>query len=148
MLDHDLADLYETETKNLNKAVKRNLSRFPIDFMFQVTKDEWDSLRFQIGTSNCRGGTRYFPYAFTEQGVAMLSSVLNSEKAIDVNIAIMRAFVTVRQYVLDYKGLKEQIEKLEKEMNHKFKDIYEALNFLVSPPGPKRKPIGYKLKKQ
>ena len=88
------------------------------------------------------------PYPFTEQGVAMLSSVLNSDKSITVNISIMRAFVTVRQYVLDYKELKEQIEKLEKEMNHKFKDIYEALNFLINPPEPKRKPIGYKTKEK
>jgi len=148
ILDYDLAELYDVETKNLNKSVKRNFLRFPKDFMFQLTKDELDSLRFQIGTSKGRGGTRYLPYAFTEQGVAMLSSVLNSEKAIDVNISIMRAFVTVRQYVLDYKELKEQIEKLEKEMNHKFKDIYEALNFLINPPTLKRKPIGYKSKKK
>jgi len=144
MLDFDLAELYETETKYLKRAVNSNIKRFPPDFMFQLTKEEWESLRFQIGTSNQRGGTRYMPYAFTEQGVAMLSSVLNSEKAISMNIAIMRAFVMIRQYVLDYKELKEQIEKLEKEMNHKFKDIYEALNYLINPPIPKRKPIGFK----
>jgi phage regulator Rha-like protein len=147
MLDYDLAALYEVETKNLNKAVKRNLLRFPKDFMFQVTSDELESLRFQIGTSK-RSGRRYMPYAFTKQGVAMLSTVLNSEKAISVSIAIIRAFVMLRQYVLDYKELKEQIEKLEKEMNHKFKDVYEALNYLISPPVPKRKPIGYKRKKK
>ena len=145
MLDYDLAVLYEVETKNLNLAVKRNIARFPGDFMFQLTKEEWESLRLQIETSN-RGGRRYMPYAFTEQGVSMLSAVLNSQKAITVSIAIIRAFVMLRQYVLDYKELKEQIEKLEKEMNHKFKDIYEALNYLISPPAPKRKPLGYKAK--
>lgn len=97
MLDFDLAELYEVETKNLNKAVKRNFNRFPEDFMFQLTKDKMDNLRFQFGTSSW-GGSRYLPYAFTEQGVAMLSSVLKSDKAVEVNIAIMRAFVFVRQY--------------------------------------------------
>lgn len=111
MLDSDLAALYETETKSLNLAVKRNLKRFPIDFMFQLTKAEFESLRFQIKTlesnnslrlqtetSKGRGGTRYLPYAFTEQGVAMLSGILNSDKAINMNIAIMRAFVEVRKF--------------------------------------------------
>ncbi|MDO8930683.1 MAG: ORF6N domain-containing protein, partial [Bacteroidota bacterium] len=102
MLDSDLAELYEVETKNLNLAVKRNLKRFPPDFMFQLAKSEWDILRLQIETSKGRGGTRYMPYAFTEQGVAMLSGVLNSEKAIEVNISIMRAFVFVRQYALSH----------------------------------------------
>lgn len=147
MLDFDLAELYEVETKNLNKAVKRNLLRFPKDFMFQLSQDEWESLRFQFGTSN-RGGRRYLPYAFTEQGVSMLSAILNSQKAISVSITIIRAFVLLRQYVLDYKELKEQIETLEKEMNKKFKDVYEALNYLISPPIPKRKPIGYKTKRK
>jgi ORF6N domain len=99
LLDVDLAELYQVETKNLNKAVKRNLERFPEDFMFQLTNEEAESLRFQIGTSNeGRGGRRYSPYAFTEQGVAMLSSVLNSDRAIQVNIAIMRAFVQLKQF--------------------------------------------------
>src|SRR5581483_11957911 len=110
MLDRDLASLYETETKFLNLAVKRNLKRFPPDFMFQLTKEEFEALRFQIEalekghslrlqieTSNGRGGTRYLPYAFTEQGVAMLSGVLHSDKAINMNIAIMRAFVEIRR---------------------------------------------------
>ena len=100
MLDFDLAEMYEVETKNLNLAVKRNIKRFPHDFMFQLTKNEWDSLRLHFATSKNRGGTRYLPYAFTEQGLAMLSGILNSEKAIQVNIAIMRAFVFLRQYAL------------------------------------------------
>lgn len=132
MLDFDLAELYEVDTKNLNKAVKRNLERFPKDFMFQLTKKEWDILRFQNGTSKRRGGTRYCPYAFTEQGVSMLSAVLNSKKAIDVSISIIRVFVLLRQYALNYSKLKQQIKKLEKEMNIKFKDIYEALNYLLN----------------
>lgn len=124
MLDYDLAELYEVETKNLNKAVKRNLARFPKDFMFQLTKKEWESLRFQNGTSNGRGGTRYLPYAFTEQGVSMLSSILNSKKAFDVSVSIIRAFVMLRQYAVNYTELKQQIKKMEKEMNRKFKDVY------------------------
>ena len=100
MLDFDLASLYGTETKVLKQAVRRNLKRFPSDFMFELTPEEFDSLRSQIVTSNKRGGTRYMPFAFTEQGVAMLSSVLNNETAIEINISIMRAFVSVRQYVL------------------------------------------------
>lgn len=107
MLDFDLAELYEIETKNLNLSVKRNIKRFPKDFMFQLTKEEWESLRLQIETSKSRGGTRYLPYVFTEQGLAMLSGVLNSDKAILVNIAIMRAFVFIRQYALSHKDLTE-----------------------------------------
>lgn len=164
MLDFDLAELYNVETKNLNKAVKRNLSRFPIDFMFQLTKSEWenlrfqkitsskiDSLRFQIGTlKNQRGQhSKYLPYAFTEQGVSMLSAILNSQKAIDVSIAIIRAFVMLRHYALNFTELKKQIKKMEKEMNRKFKDVYEALNFLLNKDKhetlqKERKRIGYK----
>jgi|SRR5665213_2890767 len=116
--------------------------------MFELTRDEYNFLRTQIASlENGKGKySKFNPFAFTEQGVAMLASVLNSEKAIQVNIAIVRAFVLLRQYALDYKSLREQIEKLEKEMNRKFKDIYEALNFLVHPPTPKRKPVGYKPK--
>jgi hypothetical protein len=131
MLDYDLAILYKVETKNLNLAVKRNSKRFPKDFMFQLTKKEWEGLRLQIETSNGRGGTRYLPYAFTEQGVSMLSSVLRSEKAIDVNIAIMRAFVFVRQYALTHKELTAKLKELEINCNQKFKDVYDALNYLL-----------------
>lgn len=101
MLDFDLAELYGSETKRLKEAVRRNIRRFPEDFMFELTKNEYETLRTQFATSNKRGGTRYMPFAFTEQGVAMLSSVLNSEVAIEVNISIMRAFVSVRQYLFD-----------------------------------------------
>jgi len=132
MLDYDLAKLYGVETKVLKQAVRRNIDRFPEDFMFELTKEEQQFLRSQIVTSKIgvetRGGSRYAPFAFTEQGVAMLSSVLRSKKAIEVNIAIMRAFVMLRQYLSDYGDLKRQIKQLEKEMNKKFADINEALN--------------------
>ncbi|MBP6532818.1 MAG: ORF6N domain-containing protein [Bacteroidia bacterium] len=149
MLDFDLAELYEIETKNLNKAVNRNSKRFPGDFMFQLTKTEWESLRFQIGTSKSRGGTRYLPYVFTEQGLAMLSGVLNSDKAIFVNIAIMRAFVFIRQYALSHKDLTEKLSELENKYNQQFKDVYEALEYLLKKDEQiigqnERNRIGYK----
>ena len=152
MLDFDLAELYETPTKSLNLAVKRNLKRFPEDFMFQLTKQEWESLRFQIETSK-RGGRRYLPYSFTEQGVAMLSSVLNSEKAVEVNIGIMRAFVFIRQYALTHKDLTDKLKKMERKYNRQFSDVYEAINYLLDKDKKKekqaaefreRKRIGYK----
>ena len=149
MLDFDLAELYEAETKNLNLSVKRNLKRFPDDFMFQLTEPEWRSLRFQIETSKGRGGTRYLPYAFTEQGVSMLSGILNSEKAIDVNISIMRAFVFMRQYALTHKDLTEKLQELESKYNKQFKDVYDAINFLLQKDNQEaeqknRKRIGFK----
>ena len=144
MLDFDLAELYQTETKVLKQAVRRNLNRFPSDFMFELTNKEFESLRSQIVTSN-RGGSRYMPFAFTEQGIAMLSSVLNNDKAIDINIAIMRTFVTIRQFTLSYAELKTRIEEIENQ----FPDIYKALNYLVDKDNTATKPeernkIGYK----
>ena len=127
MLDYDLAALYETETKNLKRQVNRNIERFPEDFMFQLTKEEFDNLRCQVGTSSY-GGTRYLPYAFTEQGVAMLSSVLSSQKAIEVNIAIMRAFVKMRKYAMNYKELAEKLLDHDKQLD----DVNEVLNYLMS----------------
>jgi hypothetical protein len=151
MLDFDLAELYEVQTKNLNLAVKRNIKRFPQDFMFQLTKPEWEDLRLQIETSKGRGGTRYLPYAFTEQGLAMLSGILNSDKAIDVNIAIMRAFVFIRRYALTHKDLTDKLRELESQYNKQFKDVYDALNYLLQKDkqetGQKeRKRIGFKIK--
>ena len=131
MLDFDLSELYDVQTKNLNLAVKRNIKRFPADFMFQLSTKEWKSLRLQIETSKQRGGTRYLPYAFTEQGLAMLSGVLNSAKAIEVNIAIIRAFVFVRQYALSHKDLTKKLKMLETKYNKQFKDVYEAINYLL-----------------
>jgi len=130
MPDKDLAMLYEVPTKSLNLNVKRNMDRFPSDFMFQLTPDEYKNLRFQFETSSW-GGTRHLPYAFTELGVAMLSSVLNSQKAIQVNIAIMRTFVILREYAFNYKEMNDKIIKLERKYNNKFKDIYEALDLLL-----------------
>lgn len=148
ILDFDLAELYEVEVRVLNQSVKRNIKRFPSDFMFQLSSDEWveilNSSQIVMSSRKHRGIT-YLPYAFTEQGVAMLSSVLKSDRAIDVNITIMRAFVLLRQHLADYKDLKEEIGKLEKEMRRKFRDIDEALRYLFN---PKSKPveIGFKQK--
>ncbi|NIJ51751.1 ORF6N domain-containing protein [Dyadobacter arcticus] len=142
MLDFDLAEMYEVETKVLKQAVRRNLDRFPDDFMFELTQKEAENLRSQIVTSS-RGGARYLPFAFTEQGVAMLSSVLKSKKALAVNISIMRAFVMIRQHYLDSEELKIRIGKLEDEMHLKFDDIHQALNYLLNPPTPERNSIGF-----
>jgi hypothetical protein len=144
-----LAELYSVETKNLNLAVKRNIKRFPPDFMFQLIKPEWDVLRLQFETSKGRGGTRYLPYAFTEQGVAMLSGILNSDKAIETNIAIMRAFVFVRQYALTHRDLTEKLQELENKYDKQFKDVYEAITYLLQKDNQEteqkqRKRIGYK----
>ncbi|SEI84059.1 ORF6N domain-containing protein [Dyadobacter koreensis] len=143
MLDFDLAEMYEVETRSLKQAVRRNIDRFPEDFMFELTKTELENLRSQNVISSW-GGLRFLPFAFTEQGVAMLSSVLKSQKALQVNITIMRAFVMIRQYYSDSTELKQRIQSLENEMQVKFKDIYEALNFLLNPPNPERKAIGFK----
>lgn len=133
MLDFDLADLYGVETRVLKQAVRRNIDRFPDDFMFELSKQELENWRSQFVMSNQSNkmGLRYAPFAFTEHGVAMLSSVLKSKKAIQVNIAIVRAFVVFRQHLADYGDLKEQISKIEKEMDIKFKDIHQALNYLL-----------------
>jgi ORF6N domain len=132
MLDFDLAELYEVFTKNLKRLVNRNSKRFPEDFMFQLTATEWESLRLQIETSKGSGGTRYLPYAFTEQGLAMLSGILNSDVAINVNISIMRAFVMMRQYALNYQDLATKISALEQNYNKQFTDVFEALDYLTN----------------
>lgn len=143
MLDFHLAELYEIETKVLKQAVKRNIHRFPSDFMFELSREEFETLRSQFVTSK-RGGIRYMPFAFTEQGVAMLSSVLNSEKAIAINIAIMRTFVTLRQFALNYKELSQKITEIEMQ----FPDIYKILNHLMDEKEienqKERKFIGFK----
>jgi len=134
MLDKDLAALYKVETKVLNQSVKRNADRFPPDFMFQLNNKEFESLRSQFVTSNQRGGIRYLPFAFTEQGVAMLSGVINSPKAIEMNIAIMRAFVEMRNLVLDNKKITEQIKALFERLGEhdvQLGEIYDALEKLM-----------------
>jgi hypothetical protein len=170
MLDFDLAEMYQVETKSLNLSVKRNMRRFPSDFMFQLTKDEWDNLRLQFETSK-RGGRRYLPYAFTEQGVSMLSGLLNSDIAIEVNISVMRAFVAIRSYLLSQsvlsveirelwyhvKALEERSEEnlralndLNEENQLSFDEIYVALSELAKRqkeaeqvPPTLRRPIGF-----
>ncbi len=143
MLDYDLAELYDVQTKVLNQAVKRNIKRFPSDFMFRLTLDEWAFIRSQIATalnndksmrsqnvttSQNKRNVLVTPYAFTEQGLAMLSGILNSDKAISVNISIMRAFVMIRQYALTYKDISEKL----KEIEGNFTDVYEAINYLLA----------------
>jgi hypothetical protein len=144
MIDHHLAKLYEVPTKYLNQQARRNIGRFPIDFMFQLTLEETEALRLQFATSNSgRGGRRYLPYAFTEQGVAMLSSVLNSPKAIKVNIQIMRTFVRIRQMMASNAELAKKINDLEKKYDGQFEVVFEAIRQLVTPPTPKRRKIGF-----
>ena len=144
MLDEDLAAMYGVEIKVFNQSVKRKSNRFPKDFMFEITEFEFSNLRTKFSSSSY-GGLRYMPFAFTEQGIAMLSSVLNSEKAIEVNISIIRAFVTFRQFSLTYSELKYRILAIESQ----FPDIYKALNYLVdkdalSKNNVEREIIGYK----
>jgi len=143
MLDADLADLYGVQTKFLVRAVKRNVDRFPADFMFQLSKEEFDDLRFHFGTSSDWGGRRYPPYAFTEQGVAMLSSVLRSQRAVQVNIVIMRAFIRLRQMLASNSNLARKLDELEKKYDAQFKEVFEAIRQLMIPPEPKRRPLGF-----
>ena len=130
ILDYELAKLYGIETKRLKESVRRNLRRFPEDFMFELSQEEWFNLRSQFASSSW-GGKRYSPFAFTEQGVAMLSSVLNSDRAIEVNISIMRAFVMIRQWALTHQELSKRLDALEQQYGQKFKDIEQVLNFLI-----------------
>ena len=147
MLDGDLAGLYGVATSNLNKAVKRNRDRFPEDFCFQLSKEEYQALRFQIGISKVgRGGRRFLPYVFTEQGVAMLSSVLRSQRAAQVNIAIMRAFVKLRQMLVGNKELAAKMAELERKLeghDQKIHSLFEAIRQLMAPPQPSRRQIGF-----
>ena len=146
MLDKDLAEMYGVEVKRLNEAVKRNLKRFPDDFMFQLSANDWQNLKSQFATSSW-GGIRKLPYAFTEQGVAMLSSVLKSETAIQVNIQIIRVFTKMKQMLLDNKELFIKIDKLEKKMtahDEDLKNIFIILKKLLQEPNTvKRNPIGF-----
>ena len=146
MLDADLAALYEVPTKRLNEAVKRNLDRFPTDFMFQLTEEEFDDLRSQLATSNLPGGRRYLPYAFTEHGVAMLSSVLRSRRAIQMNILIVRAFVRMRELLASHKELAVRVETLEaaqREHASVISILAEEIDEMKCLPEPARRPIGF-----
>ncbi len=155
MLDSDLAELYQVETRALIQAVTRNPGRFPADFMFQLTLREAESLRSQTVISNVgRGGRRYLPYTFTEQGVAMLSSVLNSERAVQVNIAIMRAFIRLREILSTHKDIMIEIKKLKQEQRfqrHDIKKVFKIIETLLTPRKPKplpiapKRPIGFRV---
>ena len=146
MLDVALAALYGVETRVLVQAVKRNIERFPDDFMLQLNRQEVDSLRSQIVTLKKGRGqhSKYLPYAFTEQGVAMLSSVLRSRRAIQVNIEIMRAFIRLRQMLAGHVELAHKLDALEKKYDAQFKQVFEAIRQLMTPPEPKRRPIGFR----
>lgn len=147
IIDFDLAYLYGVETKVLIQAVKRNIERFPEDFMFQLARDEFGVLRSQIVTSKeRRGGRRYLPYAFTEQGVAMLSSILRSKRAIQVNIAIMRAFVKLREMMMAHKELARRLDELEKKYDAQFKVVFDAIRQLMAPPEKPPRRIGFHVK--
>ena len=144
LLDVHLAALYGVTTKRLNEQVRRNRSRFPEDFMFQLTSEEAASLRSQFATSNKgRGGRRYAPYVFTEQGVAMLSTVLNSERAIQVNIEIMRAFVRLRRMLASNAQMARKLVDLESKYDAQFKVVFDAIRQLMTPSEPKKKKIGF-----
>jgi hypothetical protein len=143
ILDADLAALYGVETKALTRAVRRNPERFPADFMFQLAGAEFAHLRRQSGTSSQWGGRRYPPLAFTEHGVAMLSSVLRSERAAEVNIAIMRAFVQLRRAVVGHEELAGKLDALEKRYDQQFRVVFDAIRQLMAPSAPDRHPIGF-----
>jgi hypothetical protein len=153
MLDSDLAELYGVETKAFNQAVRRNIERFPGDFMFELTADEFESLRSHFGasslrsqivTSKGRGGRRYNPLAFTEQGVAMLSSVLRSERAVQVNIAIMRAFVKLREMLASNRDLARRLDEMEGKYDAQFRVVFDAIRKLMKPPQKRRPRIGFR----
>jgi ORF6N domain len=142
MLDYHLAELYGVETRILKQAVRRNINRFPADFMFELEREEFQNLTSQFVMSSY-GGTRHLPFAFTEQGVAMLSSVLNSPQAVAVNIEIMRTFVSLRRINIEYEWINHRLDELEKQYDAKFDDIFMALEQLLMKP-KERNPIGFK----
>ena len=151
ILDMDLAKLYEVETRVLKQAVRRNMERFPEDFMFELTKDEWDIKRSQLVMFKNGQGKfpKYLPFVFTEQGVAMLSAVLNSVYAVHISVKIMRAFVAMRQWALNHQEISERLNTMEKQFGQKFKDIDQVLNYLMQKEQQKiqqteRKQVGYK----
>jgi uncharacterized membrane-anchored protein YjiN (DUF445 family) len=148
MLDRDLAVLYGVTTFNLNKAVKRNMARFPADFMFRLTSEEYNSLIFQFGISNTgRGGSRYLPYAFTQEGVAMLSGILNSRRAVHMNIQIMRAFIRFREYLVNHKQIAAKFEELKGRLgkhDEEIQAIVQTIQQLLDPSIKRSKKIGFK----
>ena len=147
MLDIHIAELYEVETRILKRAVRRNIDKFPSEFMFELNEKEIQAMVSKIGipSKSYFGGAK--PFAFTEHGIAMLSSVLRSKKATQINIGIIKVFIALKQYAMSYKELQKKIEELEKKYDKNFEEMYEALKYLMSPPNPPRKQIGYKYKK-
>lgn len=143
MLDVDLAELYQVETKYLVRAVRRNVDRFPDDFMFRLTREEFEILRCQFGTSSQWGGRRYPPYAFTEQGVAMLSSVLRSKRAAQVNVEIMRTFVRLRNVLANHAELRVKLLQLERKYDRQFKVVFDTIRKMIEQPRTKTKTIGF-----
>jgi hypothetical protein len=145
LLDSDLSEIYGVDTKRLNEQVRRNIARFPADFMFQLSSDEYENLRSHFAASSSRhGGRRHLPYAFTEQGVAMLSSVLNSPRAVQVNIAIMRAFVQMRELAGSNRVLAKRLDEMEQEYDAQFKVVFDAIRQLMAPSETKKRKIGFK----
>ena len=148
MLDADLAKLYGVESRTLIQAVERNRERFPDDFMFQLSRIEFDALRSQtVISKKGRGGRRYLPYVFTEQGVAMLSSVLRSKRAVQVNVEIMRAFVRLRQMIASHKDLARRFDELERKYDAQFRVVFDAIRELMAPIAPPRRRIGFQREK-
>lgn len=146
ILDFHLAKLYNVTPKRLKEQVRRNIKRFPFDFMLELTTDEYQFLRTQFATSKKgRGGRRYLPFAFTEQGVAMLSSILRSERAIQVNIEIMRAFVKLREILATHKDLAKKLDELEKKYDAQFRIVFDAIRQLMQPPQAPKRQIGFKV---
>lgn len=150
MFDFHLAGLYDVETKALKRAVKRNRERFPDDFCFTLSEEEWKNMRYHFGTSSSVrwGGRRYLPYVFTEQGVAMLSTVLRSKKAVHVNIEIMRAFVRLREILATHKDLARKLEDMEKKYDAQFKIVFDAIRQLMLPPEKPKRSIGFQVKEK
>lgn len=150
MLDRDLAELYGVETKRLKEQVKRNIDRFPDDFMFELTKEEFEVLRSQNATSKMegRGGVRYLPYAFTEHGVLMLSNILNSEKAVKVSIQVIRAFSMLKQMLSTHEDLKKKIEEMENRYDHQFRIIFDAIKQLIEEDLKPKRDIGFERSKE
>jgi phage regulator Rha-like protein len=143
MFDHDLAELYGVETRTLNQAVRRNKDRFPADFMFQLNKKETEFLRYQFGTLEMGRYSKYSPYVFTEQGVAMLSSVLNSRRAVQVNIQIIRTFTMLRKILSTHKELREKIDAMEQKYDKRFRVIFDTLRLLIKEDAKPKKKIGF-----
>ncbi|MBI5475611.1 MAG: ORF6N domain-containing protein [Ignavibacteriales bacterium] len=150
MLDEHLAGLYGVSTKRLNEQVRRNIKRFPPDFMFQLAQEEYNTLRSHFATLKAGRGRhrKYLPYVFSEQGVAMLSSVLNSDKAIQVNIEIMRAFVRLREILATHKDLARKLDEMEKKYDAQFKIVFEAIHQLMLPPEKPKRPIGFRVEEK